>query len=83
MKYQRFAPSGCKDIGIRRFEFLAKTQFLSDKKNDFNSAEKGEQDRAKHLTHSLIQSHFFSIFLSRKSLFYTSVRSGDGISVYL
>ena len=28
MKYQRFAPSGCKDIGIRRFEFVAKTQFL-------------------------------------------------------
>ena len=21
-------PSGCKDIGIRRFEFVAKTQFL-------------------------------------------------------
>ena len=28
MKYQRFAPSGCKDIGIRRFKFVAKTQFL-------------------------------------------------------
>ena len=30
LKYQRFAPSGCKDIGIRRFEFVAKTQFLHD-----------------------------------------------------
>jgi len=28
LKYQRFAPSGCKDIGISRFEFVAKTQFL-------------------------------------------------------
>ena len=28
MKYQRFAQSGCKDIGIRRFEFVAKTQLL-------------------------------------------------------
>ena len=31
MKNQRFAPSGCKDIGIRRFEFVAKTQFLYQK----------------------------------------------------
>ena len=22
-------PSGCKDIGIRKFDFVAKTQFLS------------------------------------------------------
>ena len=28
MKYQRFAPSGCKGIGIRRFELVAKTQLL-------------------------------------------------------
>jgi len=28
LKYQRFAPSDCEDIGIRRFEFVAKTQFL-------------------------------------------------------
>ena len=28
LKYQRFASSGCKDIGIRQFEFVAKTQFL-------------------------------------------------------
>ena len=27
-KYQRFKQSGCKDIGIRKFEFVAKTQFL-------------------------------------------------------
>ena len=26
---QRFTPSVCKDIGIRKFEFVAKTQFLS------------------------------------------------------
>ena len=25
----RFKPSGCKDIGIRTFKFVAKTQFLS------------------------------------------------------
>ena len=29
MKYQRLASLGCKDIGIRRFEFATKTQFLS------------------------------------------------------
>ena len=28
LKYQRFATSGCKDIRIRKFEFVAKTQFL-------------------------------------------------------
>ena len=28
LKYQRPTPSGCKDIGIRIFEFVAKTQFL-------------------------------------------------------
>ena len=28
LKYQRFTFSGCKDIDIRKFEFLAKTQFL-------------------------------------------------------
>ena len=27
-KYQKFEPSGCKEIGIRKFEFVAKTQFL-------------------------------------------------------
>ena len=29
LKYQRFTRSGCKDIGIRKFEIVAKTQFLS------------------------------------------------------
>ena len=28
LKYRRFTPSGCKDIEIRKFEFVAKTQFL-------------------------------------------------------
>ena len=28
LKYQRSAPPGCKNIGIRKFEFVAKTQFL-------------------------------------------------------
>ena len=28
--YQRFTQSGCKDIGIRKFECVAKTQFLYD-----------------------------------------------------
>ena len=28
LKYQRFTQSFCKDIGIRKFEFGAKTQFL-------------------------------------------------------
>ena len=29
LKYQGFPPSDCQDIGIRKFEFVAKTQFLS------------------------------------------------------
>ena len=28
LKYQRFTRSGCEDTGIRKFEFVAKTQFL-------------------------------------------------------
>ena len=28
LKYQSFTLSGCKDKGIRKFEFVAKTQFL-------------------------------------------------------
>ena len=28
LKYPLFAPSGCKDIGVRKGEFVAKTQFL-------------------------------------------------------
>ena len=28
LKYQRFTPSGCKDKGVRKYEFVAKTQFL-------------------------------------------------------
>ena len=29
LKYHRFTPSGCKDIGLRKFEFVATTQILS------------------------------------------------------
>ena len=28
LKYQGLPPSGCQDIGINKFEFVAKTQFL-------------------------------------------------------
>ena len=34
LKYQRFKTSGTKDIGVRIFEFVAKTQLLSNM-NDF------------------------------------------------
>ena len=34
LKCQRFTPSGCKEIGIRNLEFIAKTQFLYE--NDLN-----------------------------------------------
>ena len=27
LKYQRFKPSDCEDIEIKKFEFVAKTQF--------------------------------------------------------
>ena len=29
LKYNMFTPSGCKDIGIRKFDCVVKTQFLS------------------------------------------------------
>ena len=29
LKYQRFTSYGCRDIGIRKLEFVAKTLFLS------------------------------------------------------
>ena len=29
LKYKRFTLSDCKDIGFRKFKFVAKTQFLS------------------------------------------------------
>ena len=28
LKYQKFALLGCKDIGIRKFDFVVKTQFF-------------------------------------------------------
>ena len=28
LKYQGFSPPGCQEIGIIKFEFVAKTQFL-------------------------------------------------------
>ena len=31
LKYQRFAPSGCNDIGIRKSQFVVKTQLLQEK----------------------------------------------------
>ena len=29
LKYQRFTPPGCKDIGIRKFGVVTNTQFLN------------------------------------------------------
>ena len=29
LKYKRFTQPGCNDIGIRQFEFVAKTQILN------------------------------------------------------
>ena len=36
LKFQRFTPTGCRDIEMRKFEFAAKTQFLS--KHRYNHA---------------------------------------------
>ena len=36
-KYQRLTPSDCKDVGIRKFEFKAKTQFFPNLDFKFNS----------------------------------------------
>ena len=37
LKYQRFTPSGCEAIGVRKSQFVAKTQFLY----PYNSAHAG------------------------------------------
>ena len=34
LKYLSFTPSGCKYEGIRKIEFVAKTQFLKNNKSD-------------------------------------------------
>ena len=40
LKYQRVTPSGCKDIGIRKFEFVVKTQiYWQGKKKDLHLKE--------------------------------------------
>jgi len=36
LKYQRFTPTGCRDIGIRTFQFVAKTQILYLKNQKIN-----------------------------------------------
>ena len=35
LKYQKFTPSGCKEMGIQKFEVVAKTQFLLLEGEDF------------------------------------------------
>jgi len=44
LKYQWFPPLGCQDIRIRKFEFVAKTQFLFDG-NSHKPKEGGLMDR--------------------------------------
>ena len=34
LKYQRFTPSGCKDKGIKKYEFVAKTHFKTKELNN-------------------------------------------------
>ena len=41
MKYLWFPTLGCKDIGITKSEFVAKTQFLSKKMGEGEEKEKG------------------------------------------
>ena len=36
LKYQKFTPSVCKDIWVRKFKFVAKTQFLYIKNNPYD-----------------------------------------------
>ena len=52
LKYHRFAPSGCKDIQIRKFEFVAKTQFFLEKKKSKCFSHKGlNGNRCKNLNY--------------------------------
>ena len=37
LKYKRFTPSDCNDIGTRKFNFVAKTQFLLKLAHESNS----------------------------------------------
>ena len=44
LKYHRFTASGCKDIEIRKFEFVAKTQFLWIKSNKVHKVLKSKTE---------------------------------------
>ena len=55
LKYKRFTTSGCKDIGIRTFQFVAKTQFLREIQGNCvgNLESLGSQSSAIKITISL------------------------------
>ena len=44
MKYQRFTPSNCKDVGIKKFEFAVKLGSLLYNVHTLNGPEFGELD---------------------------------------
>jgi len=49
LKYQRFMTLGCKDLGIRKSEFVAKTQFLFWYFTPFSKYTMRENKTYKHL----------------------------------
>ena len=62
LKYQGFSPSGCQDIGIRKFMFVAKTQFLSKTPkavDNYNLIQRLNSQSNKHIKY-VIMLEFFS-----------------------
>jgi len=57
LKYYRFIMSGCKDIN-NKFEFVAKTQFLSGKNTTFNFSLYEDNRHLKYCSIKLIQAIF-------------------------
>ena len=68
LKYQRFTPSGCKDLKIRKLKFVTKTQFLCI--CDMNRPEKPSlKQNCKIKIPRLIKMEFLFILINIKFMF--------------
>ena len=60
LNYQKFTPSGCKDIGLRKYEFVAKTRFFLFKSvsiNNYNFSLKSISAHVEYNRLKLVQFH--------------------------
>ena len=60
LNYQKFTPSGCKDIGLTKYEFVEKTQFFLFKSvsiNNYNFSLKSISAHVEYNQIKLVQFH--------------------------